>query len=59
MLPLILCGGSALGLRHQGHLVKTDVPLANVWQTMVTRVGMPVPTNFQGGLATGVIGELG
>jgi hypothetical protein len=58
MLPLILCGGSALGLRHQGHLVKTDMPLANVWQTMVTRVGMPVPANFQGGLATGVIGEL-
>jgi hypothetical protein len=57
-LPLILCGGRALGLRHQGHLVKRDMPIANVWQTVVNRVGMPLPTDFQGGLATGVVREI-
>ena len=58
MLPLILCGGAALGLKHQGHLVQKDVPLSNVWQTVVSRVGMPLPENFQGGVAKGVIKEL-
>lgn len=57
-LPLIVCGGSALGLKHQGHLVQQDVPIANVWQTMIERVGMPLPSNFQGGLASGVVKEL-
>jgi hypothetical protein len=57
-LPLILCGGSALGLKHQGHLVKTDLPMASVWQTVVDRVGMPLPGNFQGGLSKGVVTEL-
>lgn len=57
-LPLILCGGSALGLKHQGHLVQKDVPLANVWQTVVDRIGMPMPKNFQGGVATGIVKEL-
>ena len=58
MLPLILCGGKSLGLKHQGHLLKTDMPIANVWQTVVNRVGMPMPENFQGGIATGVVKEL-
>jgi hypothetical protein len=58
MLPLILCGGSALGLKHQGHLVQKDVPIANVWRTVVDRVGMTIPGNFQGGLASGVVKEL-
>ncbi len=58
MLPMLLCGGSALGLKHQGHLVQKDVPLANVWQTVVSRIGMPLPTRFQGGVATGVVKEL-
>ena len=57
-LPLILCGGSALGLKHQGHLVQRDVPVANVWKTVVGRVGMKVPEDFQGGLANGVVKEL-
>ena len=57
-LPLLLCGGRALGLRHQGHLVKRDMPVANVWQTVANRVGMPLPANFQGGLATGVVREI-
>ncbi len=58
MLPLILCGGAALGLKHQGHLVKKDMPIANVWQTVVDRVGMKLPENFQGGLASGVVKEI-
>jgi hypothetical protein len=57
-LPLILCGGKALGLKHQGHLVQKDVPVANIWRTVVERVGMPLPENFQGGLSTGIVKEL-
>jgi len=57
-LPLILCGGSALGLKHQGHLVQKDVPVANVWKTVAERVGMKIPDDFQGGLASGVVKEL-
>lgn len=30
----------------------------NVWQTMVDRIGMPHPNDFQGGQANGVISEL-
>ena len=58
LLPVILCGGKALGVKHQGHLVQKDVHLSNVWQTMVERVGMPVPKGFQGGQATGGIAAL-
>jgi len=57
-LPLILCGGSALGVKHQGHLVQQDVPVADVWKTIVDRVGMALPENFQGGLSNGVVKEL-
>jgi hypothetical protein len=57
-LPLILCGGSKLGIKHQGHLVKKEMPVANVWKTVATQVGMPIPENFQGGLATDVVKEL-
>ena len=57
-LPLILCGGSNLGLKHQGHLIQKAVPIANVWQTVVDKVGMPLPDNFQGGIATGPVKEL-
>jgi hypothetical protein len=57
-LPLMLCGGSALGLKHQGHLIKKDVMIADVWKTVVDRIGMPIPENFQGGLARDVIKEV-
>ena len=50
--------GSALGLTHQGHLVQKEMPVANVWKTVVDRVGLKMPENFQGGLATGVVKEL-
>ncbi|MFT5526229.1 MAG: hypothetical protein ACI9HK_004202, partial [Pirellulaceae bacterium] len=57
-LPLILSGGSGLGIKHQGHLIQKDVPVANVWQTVVDKVGMKLPENFQGGVATGPVKEL-
>lgn len=57
-LPLILSGGSGLGVKHQGHLIRKDVPMANVWQTVVNKIGMPLPENFQGGIATGPVMEL-
>ena len=47
-LPLILCGGAALGIKHQGHLVKKGVMVGNVWQTIVDRIGMPLPKGFPG-----------
>ena len=39
-------------------LVQKDVPVANVWKTVVERVGMKMPEDFQGGLATGIVKEL-
>ena len=57
-LPAMLAGGARLGVKHQGHLVKDDVRLGNVWSTMFNRLGVPLPENFQGGEADGMIGDL-
>lgn len=57
-LPAVLCGGSRIGVKHQGHLVKENVYLGNLWQTMFQVAGVPVPENFQGGEANGIIPEL-
>ena len=57
-LPTMLAGGSRLGIKHQGHLVKEDVRLGNLWRTMFDRMQVPVPQNFQGGEADGIIKEL-
>jgi hypothetical protein len=57
-LPVILCGGAGLGIKHQGHLVKTDVMVGDVWKTVVDRIGMPMPADFQGGQARDVIKEI-
>jgi hypothetical protein len=57
-LPLMLCGGAGLGIKHQGHVVKNGMLIGNVWQTMIDRIGMPVPRDFQGGQANGVVNEL-
>jgi hypothetical protein len=51
-------GGRKLGLRHQGHVVKQDVRLGNLWQTMFSVVRAPIPDDFQGGEADGVIGDI-
>jgi hypothetical protein len=57
-LPTMLAGGARLGVKHQGHLVKEDVRLGNLWRTMFDRLGMPLPENFQGGETDGIISEL-
>ncbi len=57
-LPALLCGGKALGVKHQGHLVQEDAYLGNLWQTMFHVLGVPVPENFQGGEADGIVTDL-
>jgi hypothetical protein len=61
-LPLMLCGGAGLGLKHQGHLAKKDVWIGSVWETMIDRLGMPLPGSperpFQGGRTSGVLKEV-
>jgi hypothetical protein len=57
-LPTMLAGGSRLGIKHQGHLVKEDVRLGNLWSTVFDRMNVPIPRNFQGGEADGLIKEL-
>jgi hypothetical protein len=61
-LPLMLCGGAGLGLKHQGHVAKKDLWIGSVWETMVDRIGMPLPGSperpFQAGRSNGVIKEL-
>jgi hypothetical protein len=61
-LPLMLCGGRGFGLKHQGHVVKKDMWVGSVWETMIDRVGMPLPGTaerpFQAGHSDGVINEI-
>jgi hypothetical protein len=61
-LPLMLAGGAGLGVKHQGHLVKKDMWVGSVWETMVDRLGMPIPGTserpFQAGHSNGVISEV-
>ncbi|QDU96627.1 DUF1552 domain-containing protein [Lignipirellula cremea] len=57
-LPTMLAGGSRLGVKHQGHLVKEDVRLGNLWSTVFDRMQTPLPENFQGGEVDGKITEL-
>lgn len=57
-LPTMLAGGSRLKVKHQGHLVKEDMRLGNLWATVFDRMQVPLPDNFQGGEADGVISEL-
>jgi hypothetical protein len=58
----MLAGGAGLGIKHQGHLAKKDVWIGSVWETMIDRIGMPLPGSperpFQGGRTNGVIKEL-
>ncbi len=47
-LPTVLSGGAGLGVKHQGHLkLKQSMPLASVWHTMLERIGVKVPDQFQ------------
>jgi hypothetical protein len=57
-LPTMLAGGAGLGIRHRGHIVREDVRLGNLWATFFDRLQVPLPQNFQGGEADGLISEL-
>jgi Protein of unknown function (DUF1552) len=57
-LPMILCGGAGLGLKHQGHIATKDMKVGSVWQTMLQPLGMPVPANFQNGFTDGIIKQV-
>ncbi|CAN5906437.1 DUF1552 domain-containing protein [soil metagenome] len=54
-LPVMLAGGSKLGVNHQGHLVSEGDYLGNLWQTVFQVMGVKVPDHFQGGEASGII----
>lgn len=56
-LPTVLCGGKALGIKHQGHLaMKKNTPLSRLWETMLHGMKVEVPETFQD--STGKIDEL-
>ncbi|MGB0580360.1 MAG: DUF1552 domain-containing protein [Limisphaerales bacterium] len=57
-LPALLCGGSKIGINHQGHVQQEDAYLGNLWQTAFQVMGVPTPVNFQGGEADGTIKSL-
>lgn len=57
-LPTMLVGGHKIGIKHQGHITRQDVRLGNLWQTMFGVMGVPVPEDFQGGEADGIIKEV-
>jgi hypothetical protein len=61
-LPFLLCGGAGLGLKHQGHVARKDAWIGSVWETMIDRLGMPLPGTpekpFQGGRTSGLIKEV-
>jgi hypothetical protein len=57
LLPTVLSGGKALGVRHQTHLkLKEHTPLSSLWQTMTEKMGVEIDGPFQD--SSGVIGEL-
>jgi hypothetical protein len=58
-LPAILTGGTALGVKHAGHIsCDNQVPLGNLIRTITEKMGVPVDDRFYGGAHSGVIKEL-
>ena len=58
-LPALLTGGTALGVKHAGHVsCGNQVPLGNLIRTITEKMGVPVDDRFYGGAHTGVIKEL-
>lgn len=56
-LPTVLCGGSKLGISHQGHVeLEENTPLSSVWHTMLDRMNVAVEGQFQD--SRGPIGQL-
>ncbi len=58
MLPAMLCGGSRIGVQHQGHLMAKDQSLGDLWATMAGLMGMMVPPDFMGGEWAGTVKAL-
>ena len=47
-LPTVICGGKALGIKHQGHLaLRKNTPLSCLWETMLHGMQVKVPEKFQ------------
>jgi hypothetical protein len=58
-LPALLTGGSALGVKHAGHIAcANQVPLGNLIRTITEKMGVRVDDRFYGGAHSGVIREL-
>ena len=58
-LPAILSGGTALGVRHAGHVACGNrVPLGNLMRTITEKMGVRVDDRFYGGAHSGVIREV-
>jgi hypothetical protein len=58
-LPILLAGGSRLGLKHGQHVAHSPEkhpPLTNVLMTMMQKMGVEAKTGFSD--ATGVVGEV-
>lgn len=50
-LPTVVCGGSGLGVKHQGHVrMSQPTTLSSVWHTMLDRCGVQVTEPFQDSL---------
>ena len=45
-------------VKRQGHIIKKDMLLSNLWQTIFGAMGVKVPDNFQGGESNGIVKEL-
>ncbi|MCC9599856.1 DUF1552 domain-containing protein [Stieleria sp. JC731] len=57
ILPTVLSGGEALGIKHQTHLqLPENTPLSALWQTMAEKMGVKASESFQD--SPGVIEEL-
>ncbi|HTU17612.1 MAG TPA: DUF1552 domain-containing protein [Gemmataceae bacterium] len=58
-LPALLTGGTALGVKHAGHLAcANQVPLGNLMRTVAAKMGVKVHDTFYGGAHNGTIKEL-
>ncbi len=58
-LPALLTGGTALGLKHAGHIAcDNQVPLGNLMRTITEKMGVKTGDQFYGGAHTSVIKEL-
>lgn len=58
-LPLVLSGGSAIGVKHAGHIAgKNQLPLGNVMRTIAEKMGVKVDDWFYDGAHTGSIKQL-